>query len=144
MARADRNPLHLAARELVRVALGVAAHFDQLEPLEGRSAAVRLPGQLERQLDVLGDRQRRQKLKELKDEADLLPADARQRRVVGGPEVSSPSISTRPEVGKSMAPARLSSVVLPHPERPTRATNSPGATLSETLSIAETGSSWSW
>jgi hypothetical protein len=39
---------------------------------------------------------------------------------------------TSPEVGKSMAPARLSSVDLPQPLRPASATNSPRATSSET------------
>ena len=46
--------------------------------------------------------------------------------------VETPSSKTRPEVGKSMAPARFSMVDLPHPLRPTKAMNSPACTLSET------------
>ena len=49
-----------------------------------------------------------------------------------------PSISTRPVVGKSMAPQRLSRVVLPQPLRPTMETNSPLRTSNETLSSART------
>src|SRR4051812_19907586 len=42
-----------------------------------------------------------------------------------------PRLMTRPEVGLSKPASRLSSVVLPHPDGPTMATNSPAATSSE-------------
>src|SRR5580700_3155668 len=54
-------------------------------------------------------------------------------------DVSTPSITTRPAVGKSMAPARFSSVDFPQPLRPTRATNSPRLTSSETIAITYDG-----
>src|SRR4029079_12008800 len=53
-----------------------------------------------------------------------------------GPATSCPSMSTRPALGRSTPEAILSSVVLPHPEGPTRQTISPGATSRLTLSSA--------
>src|SRR3954451_13384452 len=46
--------------------------------------------------------------------------------------MSSPSTSTRPAVGRSSAPIIDSSDVLPDPDGPVRATNSPGSSVSET------------
>ena len=43
-------------------------------------------------------------------------------------EVVLPSMRTSPAVGKSIAPAKFSSVDFPHPLRPTSATNSPSRT----------------
>src|ERR1700722_9568053 len=54
-------------------------------------------------------------------------------------EVATPSRRTSPEVGKSIAPARFSSVDFPHPLRPTNATNAPAGISSETPSTARTG-----
>src|SRR5258707_14672818 len=59
----------------------------------------------------------------------------------GNDVVVTPSTSTVPEVGKSMAPARLNSVDLPHPLRPTSATNSPREISSDKLLSARTGCS---
>src|SRR5512132_749067 len=42
-----------------------------------------------------------------------------------------PRLVTRPRVGLSKPASRLSKVVLPHPDGPTMATNSPGAMSSE-------------
>ena len=42
------------------------------------------------------------------------------------PAISSPSKTIEPLVGASMPPMRLSSVVLPEPDGPRMATNSPG------------------
>src|SRR5271170_6611448 len=53
-------------------------------------------------------------------------------------EVETPPRKTSPEVGKSIAPARFRSVDLPHPLRPTKATNSPGETSSVIASSART------
>src|SRR5271154_2765177 len=54
-------------------------------------------------------------------------------------EVDVPSSRTSPEVGKSIAPARFSSVDFPQPLRPTNATNEPGKISRETPSTARTG-----
>src|SRR5260370_39293175 len=54
-------------------------------------------------------------------------------------DVETPSRNTLPDVGKSMAPARLSSVDFPQPLRPTNATNSPRSTLNERPLSACTG-----
>src|ERR1700733_7132781 len=54
-------------------------------------------------------------------------------------DVATPSTNTLPDVGKSIAPARLSSVDFPHPLRPTSATNCPASTSSDTPSSARTG-----
>ena len=43
----------------------------------------------------------------------------------GTPVMSSPSIRIRPEVGVSKPPSMRSSVVLPHPEAPSRQKISP-------------------
>ena len=52
----------------------------------------------------------------------------------GGADVtSSPPISTLPAFGDSSPAMIRSIVVLPHPEPPSRATNSPRAIVSETL-----------
>ena len=50
-----------------------------------------------------------------------------------------PSISTSPAVGKSMAPARLSRVVLPQPLRPTSAVTVPASAASEMSCSTSTG-----
>src|SRR5579875_3096341 len=60
-------------------------------------------------------------------------------RSAPGPRTGCPSHSTWPAVGSSSPATRFSSVLLPHPEGPIRATNSPGATLSDTLSNARNG-----
>src|ERR1700722_138985 len=54
-------------------------------------------------------------------------------------DVATPSSNTLPDVGKSIAPARFSSVDFPHPLRPTSATNCPASTSSDTPSSARTG-----
>ena len=54
-------------------------------------------------------------------------------RLFGGRSVmSAPSIQMRPSSGLSNPPSILSRVVLPQPEGPSRAKNSPSATLNET------------
>src|SRR5262245_11411568 len=54
--------------------------------------------------------------------------------------IASPLTVTSPEVGWSMPPMRLSSVVLPLPEGPIRPTKSPASISSE--SPASTGTAW--
>jgi hypothetical protein len=49
---------------------------------------------------------------------------------------ASPSISIRPAEGRSNPETSDSSVLLPQPDDPTMATNSPGLTSSETLDSA--------
>ena len=51
---------------------------------------------------------------------------------------SMPPTDTVPAVGRSIAPMRLSSVVLPEPDGPVTATNSPGAIARSTPSSATT------
>src|SRR5438067_13366174 len=53
-----------------------------------------------------------------------------------------PSTSMRPDVGASRAPISDSSVVLPEPDGPVSATNSPGSSVSDTLATATTGPGW--
>ena len=74
-------------------------------------------GQQQRQFDILQHGERGQQLKGLKDEADALAAQGGQFALREG-AVARPSISTSPAVGKSIAPARFSSVLLPQPLRP--------------------------
>ena len=58
-------------------------------------------------------------------------------RLLGGTfEMSWPSIRMRPSVGVSKPASIRSRVVLPQPDGPSRAKNSPSVTVSETLSTA--------
>ena len=52
--------------------------------------------------------------------------------------MSSPSRITSPDVGRSRPPSSWSRVLLPEPDGPIRATNSPGVTASETSRTAST------
>src|SRR5690349_24891879 len=54
----------------------------------------------------------------------------------------SPSTSTVPVVGRSRPPISDSSDVLPEPDGPVSATNSPGSSVSETSATATTGPGW--
>ena len=69
--------------------------------------------------------EQRDQVEELEDEAGLLAAQpgglASASRLI-----TSPSRTTSPEVGWSSPPRRWSSVLLPEPDGPMRATNSPG------------------
>ena len=67
----------------------------------------------------------------LEDEADVARAPARQRVSVKR-EISLPSTTMRPPVGRSMPAMRLSSVVLPEPDGPMSARKSPRGTASVT------------
>ena len=49
------------------------------------------------------------------------------RRLAGTSVTSRPSISTRPSVGRSNPASSRSAVVLPQPDGPSRASNSPGS-----------------
>jgi hypothetical protein len=58
---------------------------------------------------------------------------------LGQPLDGGPATRTEPDVGRSSPAARFSSVVLPEPDGPTTATNSPLWTSSETPRIGSTG-----
>jgi hypothetical protein len=73
--------------------------------------------EMQRKSDVLEARQRREKIEELKDEADLVATDPREP-IVGEAASASPSTRTRPAVGRSRPPTRFSSVDLPEPDGP--------------------------
>ena len=60
----------------MRVAVRAGAHLNQLELFERPPPNFRLTGQLEWQLHIFRGRQRGQQLKELKYEANLIPAGA--------------------------------------------------------------------
>ncbi len=113
----DGDALLLAAGQLrraVREPVGQAdGGGDLLDPrLVGLDA-----GELERQDDVLGRRQHREQVEELEDEADVVAAQLRQRRIVEAADVDAGD-STSPDVGLS-SPARMCiSVDLPEPDGP--------------------------
>ena len=78
----DRDPLLLAARQLRRAVRETITEPDLLDQL-GQPLRVRLAaGELERQRDVLGRREHRQQVEELKDEPDVVTAQLGQLRVV--------------------------------------------------------------
>src|SRR5680860_25760 len=60
------------------------------------------------------------------------PPRERARSLRPSSEVSSPSISTRPDVGRSSRPSRLSRVALPEPDCPIRLANSPSWSPNDT------------
>ena len=84
----DGDALLLAARELGRAVRrggrrGRPSAIELVEPLRVGLAA----GELERQRDVLGRREHREQVEELEDEADVVAAQLRQRRVVEAADV---------------------------------------------------------
>ena len=91
-----------------------------------------LAGQVHGRDDILEQRQRRQQLEELEDDADRLP---RQRARPFSLSLCTgwPSTITLPAVGRSMPVIMLSIVDLPLPDGPMIATNSPAFTWSETV-----------
>jgi len=135
----NRDALHLATRELVRKALPQAFEFDPFKGVRGRLRERRFSSEEQRQFDVFENRQGVKQLKRLKNEADAPRAAAEWRPAVIQGTRSKSVQRTLPEVGKSMAPARLSSVDFPQPLRPTNATNSPCSTFNETPLSACTG-----
>ena len=89
--------------------------------------------QLQRELDVAGDRQPREQ-RRLLEQHRAVGAGAGDRR---------PSRSADPEVGASSPARMLRIVVLPQPDGPSRHTNSPSPTSNDTWSTAVTGApSW--
>ncbi len=121
----DRDALLLAAGELrgeVELRSASPTFARRSRDRGGRLAVAR--GEVDGEAHVLPGSQSRDQVEELEDEADLLPAEQREllRLMV---EMSSPSNTIEPLVGESMPPMRFSSVVLPEPDGPRMATNSP-------------------
>ena len=137
----NRAALQLAARELRRIVpqpLGQADAIGRAPRAAGAATVDRWPREQQRQRDVLEQRQRRQQVEELEDEADALAPDPGQL-VVAEASRATDSSRTIPEVGRSIAPQRCSSVDLPQPDGPTSATKSPSATSRVTPATA-----WTW
>ena len=126
----DRDPLLLAARQLVRPVLRPVGQADDVEQRRapGRPARARSRGRG-------GAAPRRSRPRSGSARART-PGRRTRRSAAGrrraGPrpsrEISWPSTTTRPDVGLSSPPSRLRSVVLPLPDRPRTAMSSPGAT----------------
>ena len=129
------HPLLLAARELAGTAPGQAGEPDELQrlahlPLGPLLRDLRKP---QPEAHVVGHRQMREQRVALEDGVD--------RTLLGrDDETSSPSISTRPLVGRSNPPIIRSVVVLPQPDGPSRAKNSPAAICRSTPSTASSSS----
>ncbi len=121
----------------MRIAFAETFHFDPGETFASCGTRIGFPGEKQRQLDIFEPSERVQQLEGLKDGADFFPAKLRQSCVFQRGSRNSLR-STLPDVGKSIAPARFSSVDFPHPLRPTIATNSPRETSSESPSSART------
>ncbi len=80
----DSHPLHLSARELMRVAVTETLQLDPCEPFACGRARIGFARKQQRQLYVLENGQRIQQLKRLKDEADLCASKLRQFGVLQG------------------------------------------------------------
>ena len=90
--------------------------------------AARQVGQQERQLDVLEGGQHRDQVVELEDEPDVVGAPAGDPRVGECPRGPRRGRSPGPASRRSSPAIRFSRVVLPEPEGPIRARNSPSST----------------
>ena len=121
----DGHSLHLSARELMRQPLAKTIQLHPAQSLTRNASCLGLACQQQRQFHILEDRQRVQQLEGLKNEADFFAAKARQFRIRQSGGGNMPSTETFPTVGKSMAPAKFSSVDFPQPLRPTSVTNCP-------------------
>ena len=136
----DRDPLLLAAGQLGRLVVEPVAQPEPLErglrpggPLAARDALVQ-----QRRRDVVERRRPRQQVVRLEDEPDRPAAEPRpaRRRRARRPACRRAG-SARPSGGRG-SPGCSSSCVLPEPDGPTIATNSPGMTSRLTSSRAGT------
>ena len=139
----DRDALLLAAGELVRPVAGPVREADGGERLEhALPSLARGEARVdERQLDVLGGGRAGQQIVGLEDESDPqrrapAPGATRERCVT-----SSSRSRYEPVVGRSRQPRIPSSVVLPEPDSPMIATNSPSSTAKLTPRSACTSTS---
>ena len=121
----DGDPLLLTSGKLVRESGGTRIESDPLQPFLRRLRDIAGAGEKEGKLTFsrivrVGSSWKNWKTK---------PMWVRRRAVSAASFrelVARPSTRTSPEVGKSMAPARLRSVVLPQPLRPNSAVTVPG------------------
>ena len=133
----DRHPLLHAARQLPREVLGEVGQPDQLEHLErprARRCALSHPVQLERQLDVLGDRAPLEQPGLLERDAVVL---VEPRGLAGRLAVDQDRARRSARSGWRSS---RSSVDLPQPDGPISETNSPGATVRSMSTRASTAS----
>ena len=125
----DGDALLLAGRQLVRLVALLAGQLDEVDDLAdalGQLAARRvLAGDRERQRDVLGDVEERDQVERLEDVAGPLAAEPGRWRSSDSWLMSRPSRTTSPLVGRSRPPRSWRSVLLPEPDGPISATNSP-------------------
>ena len=125
------DALHLAARELVRPVVQPVRKADlfqksarSLAPLVLRATRASIIGSSTFSNAVsIG-----QQIEALEHEADTMQSQRRALALVIDGDVASEHVQACRSYGASMQPNRLSSVVLPHPLGPIRATNSPGFT----------------
>ena len=136
--RRGRSPRAAARRRKVAPAgdpsarRGRASLSSSLARASARAA--RQPEDELRQHDVLERRELRQEMVELIDEANLHAAHAGLLACRSACTQSTPLISTAPLLGRSSRPAICSSVDLPAPDGPSRATASPGKNEAEAAS----------
>ena len=105
----DRDALLLAARQLRRIVMTAIVQSDFVEQRLRARRGIATAGDLHRHLDVLDRRQRRHQVEELKDEADLLAAQPRQRVFIEPGDVGPPIGSSRSmrNRGRRSGPAAL-------------------------------------
>ena len=138
----DRDALLLAGRQLVGLVVLLAGQVDELDHVAdalGDLAARRvLAGDRERQGDVLGHVEERDEVERLEDEPG--PVAAQPRGPVVGQLADDLALEDRPRrsSGRSRPPSSWRSVLLPLPDGPMSATNSPAATDRETPRSAST------
>ena len=132
----DRDPLALPAREGRRTRARARTSPTSASSSRARRSrsGARDAAPEHRDLHVLERRQRRDQVVELEDEADCRRAVARTR--LRAAPTSSPSTGSPPQSGRSSAPIRFSSVLLPHPEGPVQRDELARLDCSETPSSA--------
>ena len=119
-----RDPLLLAAGELVRLVVAAIGQADEVERGPGPAAPFggSHPRVRQRQLDI-GQRGRaRDQVERLEHEADPAVAHQRELPVVEAGLTSTPSSRYWPPVGMSRQPRMFISVDLPEPDEPMIAT----------------------
>ena len=120
----ERDALLLAAGQFGRICDQAAGQPDGGEFALGAGKRVARAGELERHGDVLQRRHGRNQVEALKNDADVLAAEARESILVEFVQ-SSPATTTEPLSGRSSPVITMSSVDLPEPDGPSRPTASP-------------------
>ena len=134
----DRDALLLAAGKLPRIMPQAMPEPDPPQRRLGHRERIALSGQFERDRDILARRHRRQQVKALEHDPDMMPPH-RASPLSSSAARSCPATMIRPALGRSMPAATIIRLDFPDPDGPTSATVSPGPIASEMPRKISTG-----